>query len=129
MDPIADMLSMIKNAGPVSRPLVTVSYSKLKHAILIQLLEAGYVASVVKKAREKKSDALEIGLMYTDGQPKVSDVKRISKPSRRVYIGYKDLRPVKNGHGLTILSTPKGIITSAKARKELVGGEVLFEIW
>lgn len=128
MDPIADMLSMIKNAGPVSRPLVTVSYSKLKHAILTQLLEAGYVASVVKKAKEK-GECLEIGLMYTDGQPKVSQVKRISKPSRRVYIGYKDLRPVKNGHGLTVLSTPKGIITSAKARKELVGGEVLFEIW
>ncbi len=129
MDPIADMLIMIKNAGNAHRESVVVSYSKMKHAIADCLLKEGYISSVSKKTK-KGFPALELGIAYTDAKnPKVTDLKRISKPSRRMYMGVKDIKPVKNGYGMTVFSTPKGILTNKEARKEMVGGEVLFSIW
>ncbi len=129
MDPISDMLIMIKNAGNANRESVLVSYSKMKHAIANCLLKEGYISSVSKKTK-KGFPALELGIAYTDGKnPKVTDLKRISKPSRRMYVGVKDIKSVKNGYGITVLSTPKGILTNKEARKEMVGGEILFSIW
>ena len=72
---------------------------------------------------------IEVELIYPEGKPKIRGVKRVSKPSRRVYISYKDARPVKSGYGLAIITTPKGILTDSEARKEKVGGELLFNIW
>ncbi len=128
MDPISNMLIMLKNASRAGRPSITVPYSKVKHAIADRLTVAGYLSGVAKKARKSES-LLELSLTYTDGTSKLKDVKRVSKPSRRVYMSVKEIRPVKNGHGSLFLSTPKGILTDKEARKELVGGEALFMIW
>jgi len=128
MDSISNMLIMMKNASLAGRPSITVPYSKLKHAIAEHLSSAGYLSGVLKKMK-KNQPMLELALVYTDGTAKLKDVKRLSKPSRRVYMSVKEIRPVKNGHGSLFLSTPKGILTDKEARKELVGGEALFMIW
>ncbi len=80
-------------------------------------------------APDKKHYALTIPLSYKNGRPTITGVKRISKLSRRTYMGVRDVRPVRHGHGLLVLSTPKGIMTGAQARAARVGGEALFEIW
>jgi len=128
MDPISDMIIQLKNGSVVRRESISVPYSNLKNAVALALLKTGYVSSVVRRAR-KVGSALEITLRYDDGQSKIKDVLRISKPSKRVYMGVKDLRSVKSGHGALILSTPKGILTEKEAKRELVGGEALFKIW
>lgn len=129
MDKISEMLITIKNAGMAEKSNVSIPYSNLSHAIAKCLSDKNYVGSVSKKTGKKDRDFLEVNLVYIDGKPKISDVQRISKPSRRVYIKSKELKPFKNGYGLLVLSTPKGILTSDEARKELVGGEVLFKVW
>jgi len=128
MDPISNMIIQLKNAGMAGIPSTTVPYSNVKFEIASLLKKEGYVASVEKKGKTVKKN-LELGVVYTDKKPRISDVKRVSKPSRRVYLGVKDIRPVLQGHGIMILSTPKGILTEKQARKEHVGGEVLFKIW
>ncbi len=127
MDQISSMLIMIKNASLAGLPSVTVSYSNVLHAIATCLEKEGYVSVVAKKVR-KGHPALEITLSY-DGGAKVHEVKRISKPSRRMYMGMRDIRPVRSGRGIIVLSTPKGIMSGNNARKENVGGEPLFTIW
>jgi small subunit ribosomal protein S8 len=128
MDQIANMINMIKNAGMAGRESVIVPHSNIKQAILECLLKEGYVSSVSKKTR-KNIPILEIGVAYKDGVSKITGVERVSKLSRRVYKGVKEIRPTLNGFGLTVLTTPKGILTDKEARKEMVGGEVLFKIW
>jgi small subunit ribosomal protein S8 len=128
MDQIANMINMIKNASRVEHEAVTVPYSKIKHAIAQCLMSEGYLSSVSKKT-QKGFPVLELGLVYVDGAPKVTGVERVSKSSRRIYKGAKDLRPTRNGFGLTVLTTPKGILTDKQAKKEMVGGEVLFKLW
>ena len=128
MDKIANMLIMIKNGNRASHENITVPYSKLKHAIAACLHKEGYIASFSKKTK-KNHPVLEVELAYQDDAPKVTDVKRVSKPSRRMYVAAKDIRLVKNGHGIMVLSTPKGILSGRDARKEMVGGEVLFTLW
>jgi small subunit ribosomal protein S8 len=128
-DPISNMIISMKNGAAVSKKSVVVPFSKLKHAIAMCLKDTGFIADVSKKTEEGNIPVLEITLAYTGGVSKIHDVKRLSKPSRRVYLGAKDLHSVKNGHGYTILSTPKGILSNLQARKELVGGEALFMIW
>ncbi|HVY35844.1 MAG TPA: 30S ribosomal protein S8 [Candidatus Paceibacterota bacterium] len=128
-DPIANMLVAIKNGSAVEKGAVTVPYSALKHAIAECLRESGFVAGVSKKTEKNNVPVLEIALAYNESGAKVHDVKRLSKPSRRLYVGMRDLRPVKNGFGMTVLSTPKGILSDKVAKKEQVGGEALFMIW
>jgi len=128
MDPVSNMLIMIKNAGNASRDVVVSPYSKFTHAIASCLLKEGYIKTVSKKTK-KGFPVLEIGIQKVDKRPRITDLKRISKPSRRIYVGVKDIKPVKNGYGRLVLSTPKGIMTGEQARKELVGGEALFNIW
>ncbi len=128
MDQIANMINMIKNGNRVKHDTITVPYSKIKQAIVERLKAEGYIKTVTKKL-QKGFFVLEIGLTYTNGEPKVKGVERVSKLSRRVYVGVKGIRSTKNGYGLTILTTPKGILTNKQARKEMVGGEVLFKIW
>lgn len=128
-DPISNMLVAMKNSARVSKPSVVVPFSGIKYAIAMCLKDHGYVTEVSKKTQKKNIPVLEIELAYTDGAAKLHDVKRVSKPSRRVYMGLQDLRPIKNGHGITVLSTPKGILSDKQAKKEQVGGEALFMIW
>ena len=119
---------MLKNASKATRPTITVPYSKVKFAIAEHLAASGYLSAVTKKMKNSQP-VLELALTYTEGTPKLKDVKRLSKPSRRMYMSVKEIRPVKNGHGSLFLSTPKGILTDKEARKELVGGEALFLVW
>lgn len=128
-DPISNMIISMKNAAAVSKKTVIVPFSKMKHAIAMCLKDTGFIADVSKKTEANNVPVLEITLAYNAGVSKIHDVKRLSKPSRRVYLGTKDLHSVKSGHGYTILSTPKGILSNVQARKELVGGEALFMIW
>ena len=123
------MLITMKNASMVSKQTVVVPFSKIKYAIAQCLKDAGYITNASKKTEKNNVSVLEIELAYTDAGAKIHDVKRMSKPSRRMYSGVTELRPVKNGHGITVLSTPKGILSDKQAKKELVGGEVLFTMW
>lgn len=122
------MLNGIKNANRALRESVIVPESKLTFAIAQKLSAEGFVGAIVKKTRRGRP-VLEIALFSTDRTPKVTEVVRVSKPSRRMYAGVQDIKSVKNGHGLMVLSTPKGILTDKEARKEHVGGEILFSIW
>jgi len=128
MDPISNMLIQIKNAGMAGLPSVLVPYSNLKFEIADLLKKEGYVTSVEKKGKKVKK-YIEIEVSYTGKSPKINEVKRMSKPSRRIYMGVKDIKPVRNGYGISVLSTPKGIMTDKVAKKEHVGGELLFKIW
>lgn len=128
MDPIADMIVRIKNAGDSRKESVVFPYSKLKLAILDVLLKNGFIKSFGKKGK-KIAKFIEVGLVYDDGAPRISGVQRISKTSKRVYQKSKEIRKVKNGIGALILSTPAGIMTDAEAKKQKVGGEALFKIW
>ncbi|OHA93348.1 MAG: 30S ribosomal protein S8 [Candidatus Zambryskibacteria bacterium RIFCSPLOWO2_02_FULL_39_26] len=128
MDPIADMIIRIKNASDSRKESVVFPYSKLKLAILDILQKNGYIASFGKKGK-KVVKFIEVGLAYEDGIPKISEVERVSKTSKRVYIKSKDVKKVKSGLGLLILSTPKGIMTDKQARETKVGGEALFKVW
>ena len=127
-DPIADFLVRLKNGTVMRKESISLPYSNLKNAIGEALLKAGFVSSVVKKPK-KVGAMLEVGLVYTDGKAKIKGVERVSKLSKRVYVGVKKIRSVKEGYGALILSTPKGILTDKEARKEQVGGEALFKIW
>lgn len=124
-DPIADLLVRIRNAGLVKKVSVVVPASKMTTAVATVLEKEGYLAGVAKK----KVGPMTLTLAYKNGQPVISGSKRISKPSRRMYMGVRDIKPVKRGHGLLVLSTPAGILTGKQAREKRVGGEVLFEIW
>ena len=128
MDQISNMLIMIKNASLASKETVVFPYSKLKLAIGECLVKEGYVKSISKKTR-KDHPVLEVELIYIDKKPRITDVERVSKQSKRVYFGMNDIHTVKGGTGLLVLSTPKGILSGKNARKEQVGGEALFRLW
>ncbi len=129
MDTIANMLIMLKNAGLAGKQTVVVPHSKLKEAIAACLVKGKFVASSSKKTLEGGKAVLEVTLARMGDAPKIQQVERISKPSKRVYIKAKDIKPVRQGYGMTVLSTPKGVLIADDARKQLVGGEALFRIW
>ena len=125
-DPVSDLIIRLKNAGKVKKESVFLPYSKLKEAIATVLVAEGYLKSVSKK---KTSPVLEVVLNYHNGESKIKEVERVSKPSRRIYKGFEDIHPNKGGFGKSIFSTPKGILTDRQAIKEKVGGELMFKIW
>lgn len=128
MDTISDLIIRIKNASDVEKDTVTVPFSKLKLAIVDLLEKEGFVKNSTKRGK-KVQKSLEIGLIYDEYGPRVKGVERVSHLSKRVYGGAKDLRSVKQGHGVLVLTTPNGILTDSEARKQKVGGELLFKIW
>lgn len=124
-----NLLTQLKNAQAVKKESIKVFQSRLKEKVLEVLKDNGYIENLEKKGRGPKK-ILDIKLKYDEnGIGAISGIKFISKPSRRLYFGYKDIRPVKHGYGLIILSTPKGILTGKEARKMKIGGEALFQIW
>ena len=128
-DPIGDFIIRIKNAGAMKKSNVLVPFSKMKLAIAELLLAKGYIGGIVKKSKNNLK-YLEIALLYsTNGTPVVSDVKRISKPSRRLYEGSKNIKKFRKGYGMSVFSTPKGIMADVDAKKNNLGGEFLFNIW
>ncbi len=126
-DPISDLITRLINASRVHKETVSLPFSQMKFAVANALAKEGYIAEVDKKS--KSGGALSMTLAYKAGKPVISGVKRISKPSRRMYMGVRDIKPVKRGYGLVMLSTPTGILSGKEAQKQRVGGEVLFEIW
>jgi small subunit ribosomal protein S8 len=128
-DTIGDLIIRLKNAGMVGKETVSVPYSKLRHAVVEKLAEAGYVAAVTTVGKEVQEKTLEVTLSYENGAHRINGVKRISKPGRRLYTKVADIHPVKFGKGHMILSTPAGILTNEEAKEKKVGGEQLFLIW
>ncbi len=128
-DPIADMLTRVRNALAARHPKVDVPGSKLKLEIARILKEEGYITNY-KLAEEGVKKVIKIYLKYTPGNlPVISHIERISRPGCRVYIGSQEVQRVLGGMGINILTTPKGVMTGAAARKEGVGGEVLCQLW
>jgi small subunit ribosomal protein S8 len=128
MDPISDMIVRIKNATDSKKESVVFPYSKIKLAILEILQKEGYIKSFGKKGK-KVIKFIDVTLSYDGKDGRINGVKRVSKTSKRVYVGSKEIKKVKNGLGTLVLSTPKGIMTDKMAREAKVGGEALFEIW
>jgi small subunit ribosomal protein S8 len=128
-DTIGDLIIRLKNAGAVNKETVSVPYSKLRHAVLTKLVEAGYIAAANTKGKKVQEKTLEVTLSYVNGEHRINGVKRVSKPGRRLYTKVADIHPVKFGRGHLILSTPAGILTNDEAKEKKVGGEQLFIIW
>ncbi len=128
MDSISNMIITMKNGSLAGHESVSFPYSKMKLAISECLIRAGYIKQVSKKVK-KGIPVLEAELVYTDKKPKITEVERVSKQSRRVYFGMKDIHSVRSGSGLLVLSTPKGILSGKEARAGQVGGEALFRLW
>lgn len=124
-DPIADMLTRIRNAQMAEKAAVAMPSSKLKAAIAAVLKEEGYVEDFAVKTAEGNKATLEIALKYYAGRPVIERIERVSKPGLRIYKGAADIPRVMNGLGIAIVSTPKGVMTDRKARASKVGGEVL----
>jgi len=128
-DPIADMLNRIRNAQAVLKATVDVPFSDLKYEIAKILEKKGFVAKIEKKGKKTRR-TIEITLKYDANQPVISGLKRISKPGQRIYKKAKEIKPVKGGYGVDVISTPKeGLITDREARKKKLGGEVICEVW
>lgn len=126
-DKIGDMLNRLKNAGAVEHSTTLVPYSSINVSILDVLEKHNFIKSVEKPKKGDKN--IEVTLQYKNGKPKIRGIKRYSLPGRRVYKRVKDIRPIKNGYGMLILSTPSGLKTDTEAKKEKIGGEALFAIW
>ena len=123
-----DLLVRMKNAVRAEKESFNMPYSKFDHAVANFLVKEKFVASVEKRSAGKKS-VLDVRLFDKSKKNTPSDFKLISKPSRRIYAGYRDLKQVKQGHGVAALSTPEGVMSNREARKKKLGGEYLFEIW
>lgn len=128
MDPIANMLSIIRNALAVSHKTVTLPFSQLKYEIAKILEKEGFVEKVEKKGR-KPGKTLEITLKYNNKTPAISGLKKISRQSQRIYTKAKKLKPIKSGYGIAIVSTSQGLMTNKEAKKRKLGGEIICEIW
>ncbi len=123
-DPIADMLSRIRNAHMALHKEVVIPTSKMKFRIVEILKEEGYIEDFVKEEK-----GIKIKLKYVDGKPAIVGLKRMSKPGRRIYVGVKEIPRVQNGLGICIVSTPKGVLEGEQARRQNVGGELICQIW
>lgn len=130
-DPIADLLTRVRNAARARHQKVAVPWSRLKENIVKILIEEGYLRELKKvKAAEGGGEDLVIQLKFDrENRPIISGLKRVSSPGRRVYVGAQGLTPVRKGLGIHILSTPKGILVDREAQKANVGGELLCSVW
>jgi len=128
-DPLGDMLTRIRNAQMRNRSKVSTLASKLRGRVLDVLKKEGYIRGYSRVEFSGGKSEFEIELKYFDGEPVIKEIKRISKPGRRVYSSVKSLPNVANGLGVSILSTPKGVMSDSEARTENVGGEILCNVF
>jgi small subunit ribosomal protein S8 len=128
-DPIGDMLTRIRNAQLRGRSTVMTPGSKLRAWVLDVLSEEGYIRGYEKMTGDDGHPAIEISLKYFDGTPVIREVKRVSKPGRRVYLGIKDIPQVRQGLGVSIVSTSQGVMSDSAARIANVGGEVICTVF
>ena len=123
-DPIGDFLIRIKNGYLARKKKVTAPFSKIKEKLAKILVDSGYLAEL-----KRDKNKLIVRLRYPEGKPALEEVRRISKPGCRIYKKRKEIKPVRSGFGMAIISTPKGLMTDKEARKKNLGGEVICEIW
>lgn len=124
MDPIADMLVTIKNGYMAKKPDVLVPFSKFKMEIAKVLASEGFIGKV-----EKAENKISIDLIYKGQKPRLTEIKKVSKLGMRIYSRSKNLKKVKGGLGVTIVSTPQGVMSAAEAKKKNLGGEVICKLW
>ncbi|MCL3882269.1 30S ribosomal protein S8 [Marivita sp. GX14005] len=128
-DPVGDMLTRIRNAQMRGKSTTLTPASKLRARVLDVMADEGYIRGYEETKDERGHPAFEISLKYYDGTPVIREIKRVSKPGRRVYLGVKDVPQVRQGLGVSIVSTSKGVMTDANARSQNVGGEVLCTVF
>ena len=128
-DPIGDLITRIRNAQMRNKPKVSSPGSKLRASVLEVLKSEGYIRGYASVEHTSGRSELEIELKYFDGEPVIREISRISKPGRRVYASVKALPRINNGLGVSILSTPKGVMADHAARDANVGGEILFTVF
>ena len=128
-DPLSDLIARIKNAAMRKRGKVSTPASKLRARVLDVLADEGYIRGYSLVEKPGAFPEFEIELKYFDGRPVIVEIRRVSKPGRRVYSSIKDLKPIKNGLGISVLSTPKGVMSDSAARDANVGGEVLLRVY
>lgn len=124
-DPIADMLTRIRNAQMAEKSKVKMPFSNVKRAIAQVLIDEGYIESMTVIGQEQNKPELELALKYYAGRPVIEKIERVSRPGLRIYKGAQDIPTVMNGLGVAIVSTPKGVMTDRRARSTGIGGEVL----
>lgn len=124
MDPIADMLVAIKNGYMAQKPKVAMPYSKFKLAVAKVLEKEKFVQKV-----EMQENIIEIDLIYENKKPKIESIKKMSKLGLRVYVKSKNIKSIRGGRGLTIISTPQGVMSGKEARTKNLGGELICQIW
>jgi len=127
-DPITDMLNQIRNAKAVAKPEVSIPFSKAKYEVAKILMQEGFIGEV-KKVIKIKTKTMKIILKYENGVSKILDLRRISKPGQRIYAKVSEIKRVKGGYGISVISTSKGLMTNKKAHKLKLGGEVICEVW
>ena len=129
IDPIGDLLSRIRNGQLRRKAKISSPNSRLRIRLLDVLQEEGFIRSYTEVEAKSGARTLEIELKYHEGQPVIRELKRVSTPGRRVYTSVKELKPHRQGLGLSIVSTPKGVMTDTHAREANVGGEVLCHVF
>ncbi len=128
-DPIADMLNRIRTAQMVSKRVVDIPFSQEKYGIAECMEKAGFIENIAKKKKENLK-YLRVHLKYDEkNEPRIQEIRRISSPGQRVYMKAKELKKVKGGTGISIISSSKGLITNKEAKEKNLGGEVLCEVW
>lgn len=128
-DPIGDLITRIRNAQQRRRPKVISPASNLRARLLDVLTEEGYIRGYTRVERKEGGVTLEVELKYVNGLPAIREIRRVSTPGRRVYSSVRDIPTVANGLGVSVLSTPKGVMSDTRARDENVGGEVLCNVF
>ena len=128
-DPLADLLTRIRNANLMRHEQVTIPYSKLKEAVVKILVQEAFVRSY-EVVGEKTKKSLAVSLKYSaSGEPTITMLRKMSRPGRRLFSGCEEMKPYRDGMGLKIISTSKGVLSDNEARKLKVGGEILVEVW
>jgi len=128
-DPLGDMLTRIRNGQKARKLTITSPASKLRANVLEVLVQEGYIRGYSQEKVSEGIEQLKIELKYFENQPVIRSLDRVSKPGRRVYAKIKDLKPINNGLGIVVLSTPRGVLSDGKAREMNVGGEVLCNVF
>ncbi len=128
-DPLGDMLTRIRNGQRAKLAVVSCPSSGVRVSVCEVLKEEGYIRNYNVVDQDNNKKEIEIELKYDEGQPVIRELKRISKPGRRIYSKIKDLQPFQNGLGINVISTPRGVMPDHKARSENVGGEVLCQVY
>ena len=128
-DTIGDFITVIRNAGQAGKPTCSYPHSNLRAGLASILKERGFVSDCAETKSEEGHKRLEVHLKYVNGESAIKGIPRVSSPGRRSYCGYREIPQVLGGLGISILSTPKGIIDDKTARKNKLGGEVLCSVW